>query len=167
MSNRDGPRVTFEIKENLDGFSKNRELPFVVGVLADLSGNAPTGKPKSLKELKPIDIHSGNLDEEMGKMGVGVRLKDVPKVLSESDGTKENINVTLEFKSMADFDVPRVAEQIPGIRELVQMRTRLMELQNRIGDPEVDDILKSIMESTELQGDVKKALPTEVEPKKN
>src|SRR5690348_16024000 len=95
-SNR-APRVQFEYDVDLYGADKKVQLPFVMGVLADLAGNA--GKaPAPLAERKFLEVSADNLDDRMAAMEPGVTLT-VPNTLSNEG----NLKVEMSFKSMDDF----------------------------------------------------------------
>ncbi|WP_084705133.1 type VI secretion system contractile sheath small subunit [Beijerinckia mobilis] len=125
------PRVQIEY---VDPTSDERvELPFVMGVLADLSGNSPghgkEGFDKgTVADRKFLDIDMDNFDERMGSE-TGIRPGVSFHVQSKlSDNPSEKLSVKLDFKSMADFSPAAVAKQVPVLAELLEARQRLANL---------------------------------------
>jgi type VI secretion system protein ImpB len=97
-----------------------RELPFVVGVMGDFSGNPSTPLPP-LRTREFTMIDRDNFNQIMDKMNVELNIR-VKNTLA-NDGSE--IPLTLKFKSMEDFDPVRVAEQFPQLKELLEARERL------------------------------------------
>ncbi len=131
------------------------ELPFVMGVLADLSGNAPGhGDPEydkgPVNARKFLDIDIDNFDERMGsKSGVrpGVSFH-VPNRLTDHPG--EKLSVKLEFRSMADFSPAAMAKQVPVLAELLEARQRLANLRAYMdGKEAANKKLRQLLESPE------------------
>src|SRR5262249_52652116 len=111
-------QVTYDVETN--GAMQKIELPFVVGVLADLSGN-PKDKQPALKQRKVVNIDRDNFNSVLAKATPRVAIK-VPNKLT-NDGN--NLAVEVNFKSIEDFEPAKVAEQIGPLNELLEMRRRL------------------------------------------
>lgn len=126
LKRRRKPRVHITYDVETEGAVETQELPFVVGVMGDFSGD-PTEEPKDLRDRDFITIDRDNFDEVMQRMNVGLDLK-VDNTLQD-DGSQ--FNVHLEFNSLQDFDPDRVAEQVEPIRELLETREKLRELQSQ------------------------------------
>lgn len=101
------------------------ELPFVMGVLADLSGNNPGKEKADIDERKFLDIDMDNFDKRMAAIEPGVSLV-VDDKLSGEDNSK--MSVQLRFKSMNDFGPASVAEQVPALQKLLEARRALSAL---------------------------------------
>lgn len=101
------------------------ELPFVMGVLADLSGNAPGVEKVDIAERKFLDIDMDNFDKRMAAIEPGVSFK-VDNTLGDEGGTKLSVN--LRFQKMDDFSPAAVARQVPALAKLLQAREQLSNL---------------------------------------
>jgi type VI secretion system protein ImpB len=136
-------QITYDVETN--GALQKVELPFVVGVLADLSGQ-PKEALKGVKDRKFVNIDADNFDDVLAKsaprlaFGVDNKLTD--------DNTK--VNVELNFKSMDDFSPAKVAEQVGPLKELLDMRQRLSQLLNKMeGNDKLESLLAQVLGNTE------------------
>lgn len=120
------PRVhiTYDVESN--GSTQTRELPFVVGVLGDYSGDNPHKKP--LKERKFVTVDRDNLDLTMERIAPRLRFR-VDDVISGQGGRE--LTVDLEFRRMADFEPEHIVAQIPALKSLLDARNRLRDLMTR------------------------------------
>ena len=116
------PRVQIEYDVELYGSAKKIQLPFVMGVLADLSGN-PTEPLPPVSERKLLEIDVDNFDERLKSMKPRVAFQ-VPNTLT-GEG---NLNVDLTFTSMDDFSPAAIAAKVDGLKELLNARTQLANL---------------------------------------
>jgi type VI secretion system protein ImpB len=136
-------QVTYDVETN--GAMVKTELPFVVGVLADLSGN-PKEKLPALKQRKVVSIDRDNFNSVLEKAAPRVALK-VDNKLTEEGG---KMGVELNFKHIDDFEPARVAEQIPALRELLEMRRRLVQLSSKMeGNDKLEELLAQIITNPE------------------
>jgi type VI secretion system protein ImpB len=139
------PRVHIKYEVETEGAMIERELPFIVGVLGDFSGD-PTQPLKSLRERKFIQIDRDNFDEIMGRMTPGLNFR-VNNTLKD-DGTE--IPVSLEFKSMADFEPARIVEQVPALKKLLETRNELRDLMSKVDRSEdLEGLLDRILQNQE------------------
>ncbi|MBI3408954.1 MAG: type VI secretion system contractile sheath small subunit [Planctomycetes bacterium] len=139
------PRVQITYDVETGGAMRQVELPFVVGVMADLSGN-PKEALRPLKERKAITIDRDNFNEVMGKQGPRVALK-VQNKLTDED-TK--LAVELNFKHIDDFEPAQVAQQVGPLRELLDMRQRLSQLLTKMeGNDKLEALLGDVLSNTE------------------
>jgi len=137
-------QITYDVETN--GAMEKKELPFVVGVLADLSGQ-PMEPPKAMKDRKFVPIDRDNFNDVLAKATPRVAMK-VPNRLTGEENT--SLNVELNFKSMDDFEPARVAEQIPALRELLQMREKLNQLLSKMeGNDKLEQLLGEVLNNTE------------------
>ena len=116
------PRVQIEYDLELYGSEKKIQLPFVMGIMADLSGKPAEPLPP-VTDRKFLEIDAENLDERMKAMKPRIAYQ-VPNSLTE-DG---NINVELTFESMDDFSPAAVARKVDALNKLLEARTQLANL---------------------------------------
>src|SRR4051812_46418922 len=121
------PRVHITYDVETEGAVVAKELPFVVGVLGDLSGD-PTEPLKPLRDRKFIQIDRDNFNDVLGRMTPGLKLK-VENTLAD-DGSQ--MAVDLKFKSMADFEPGRVVDQVEPLRKLLETRNQLRDLMSKV-----------------------------------
>ncbi len=140
------PRVRIDYKVETEGAEPILELPFVVGVLADLSG-MPKVANKPLKQRKFVPIDRDNFDDVMARAAPRVAVR-VPNRIG--DDPNELLNVELQFKKMEDFEPARIAEQVPVLNELLQMRSKLNELLSKMeGNDDLERLLGDVLANTE------------------
>ena len=116
------PRVQIEYDVELYGAEKKIQLPFVMGVLADLSGK-PEEAPPPVADRKFLEIDVDNFDDRLKSMKPRVAFQ-VPNTLT-GEG---NLNVALTFESMDDFSPAAVARKVDALNRLLQARTQLSNL---------------------------------------
>jgi type VI secretion system protein ImpB len=139
------PRVQITYDVETGGALQQKELPFVVGVLADLSGN-PKEALKPLKDRKAIEIDRDEFNNVMAKQAPRVALK-VQNKLTDED-TK--LAVELNFKHIDDFEPAKVAQQVGPLRELLDMRHRLNQLLTKMeGNDKLESLLSEIITNTD------------------
>jgi type VI secretion system protein ImpB len=136
-------QITYDVETN--GAMRAVELPFVVGVLADLSAQS-TEPLKLLKERPIVDIDRDNFSSVMGRAAPRVAMK-VQNKLTDED-TK--LAVELKFKNIDDFEPAQIAEQVPALKELLDMRMRLNQLLSKMeGNDKLDQLLADILSNTD------------------
>lgn len=139
------PRVQITYDVEVGDAIEMKEIPFVVGVLADLSGKPDEPLPK-LKERKFIEIDRDNFNSVLEGMKPRVAYR-VDNKLTDDDG---QVAVDLRFKSMDDFHPERVAEQVGPVRKLVEARKKLSEMLNKLdGNDTLDELLQEVISSTD------------------
>lgn len=139
------PRVQITYDVETGGAMQKVELPFVVGVLAELSGS-PKEALKPLKERKVAQIDRDNFNTVLEKAAPRVAMK-VQNRLTDAD-TK--LAVELNFKSMEDFEPQKVAAQVGPLKELMEMRQRLINLLSKMeGNEKLDELLTAVLTNTE------------------
>ncbi len=136
-------QITYDVETN--GAMVKKELPFVVGVMADLSGQ-PKDPLRPMKERKFVPIDRDNFNSVMAKSTPRVAMKVENKLTN--DNTK--LAVELNFKHIDDFEPARVAEQIPALKELMDMRHKLTQLMSKMeGNDKLESKLADILANTE------------------
>ncbi len=139
------PRVRITYDVEVGSGVETREIPFVVGVLSDLSGKPEEPLPR-LKERKFLEIDRDNLDSVL--QGAKPRLAFQVENKLLGDGSR--IAVELRFSALEDFHPERVALQVEPLRELVETRRRLSDLLNKLdGNDRLDDLLQEVTASTD------------------
>jgi type VI secretion system protein ImpB len=116
------PRVQIEYDVEVYGSEKRVQLPFVLGVLADLGGNAGQ-PPPALAQRRFLEIAADNFDDRLRGMKPGVAL-DVPDTLS-GEG---RLPVHVSFEALDDFSPAAIARNVPALRRLLDARTELSNL---------------------------------------
>ncbi len=141
------PRVHITYDVETGGAIEMKELPFVMGVLADLSGQPSEPLPK-LKERKFVEVTPDNFDDVLKSMKPHLAFK-VDNLLSE-DPDAGQLGVDLRFESLDDFSPDKVAEQVPALRKLLELRTQLSDLRGSLqGNDKLDEILQATLSSEE------------------
>jgi len=139
------PRVQITYDVEVGDAIEMKEIPFVVGVLADLSGKPDEPLPK-MKERKFVEIDRDNFNNVLAGMKPRLAYR-VDNKLTD-DGSQ--LAVELRFKSLDDFHPEQVAKQVDPLRKLVDARSRLTELLNKLdGNDKLDEMLQDIISSSE------------------
>jgi type VI secretion system protein ImpB len=139
------PRVHITYEVETEGAVVQRELPFVVGVVGDFSGN-PTEKLKPLKDRKFVQIDRDNFDDVMKRMTPGLNLR----VENTLKGDGSEMPVSLQFESMADFEPVNVARQVEPLRKLLETRDKLRDLLSKVDrSDKLESVLEQILTNTE------------------
>jgi type VI secretion system protein ImpB len=124
-----------------------KELPFVMGIMADLSGQPETPLPR-LRDRKFVDLNPDNFDSVLEAAKPHLSFS-VENKLSE-DPNAGMLKVDLRFKSLQDFEPEQVARQVKPLRELLELRTKLADLRGTLQSNEkLDDLLQEIIASAE------------------
>ena len=145
------PRVQITYDVEIGGAIEMKELPFVAGILADLSGKPEEPLPK-LKERKFIEIDRDNFNDVLAAANPRIALR-VDNRLTNDD-TK--LNVELKFKHMDDFEPVNIINQIAPLKKLFDARQRLNDLLAKLdGNDELDQILQDVIENTEGLNEIK------------
>jgi type VI secretion system protein ImpB len=140
------PRVHITYDVETGGAIEKRELPFVVGVMADLSGMPEKPLPPIAKR-KFVAIDRDNVNDVMKKIGPRLAFK-VDNRLTEDD-TK--LNVELRFDTMDDFQPAKIAQQITPLRKLLDLRNSLANLRSSlIGNEKLDNLLQEMIQNDEM-----------------
>ena len=139
------PRVQIEYDVELYGADKKVQLPFVMGVMADLSGNS--GKaPAALPERKFLEVSADNVDDRMSALGPGVTLSVANTLTGEG-----NLKVEMSFESMDDFSPAAVARKVPALRRLLEARQQLANLITYMdGKTGAEDLIAQVLNDPQL-----------------
>ncbi|MBI1357720.1 MAG: type VI secretion system contractile sheath small subunit [Acidobacteria bacterium] len=155
------PRVQITYDVEIGDAIEIKELPFVVGVLGDFTGQPEQPLPK-LKERKFVEINPDNFDSVLDGMKPHLAFS-VENKLSD-DPEAANLKVDLRFRSMEDFEPANVAKQVKPLKELLDLRTRLSDLRGKLqGNDELDELLLDAVNNNDKLGKLKQEIGKEGE----
>jgi type VI secretion system protein ImpB len=148
------PRVHITYEVETEGAQIVRELPFVVGVIGDFSGD-PTQPLRPFAERKFVQIDRDNFDEVMQRLAPGLKLK----VENKLAGDGSSMAVDLRFNGIEDFEPGRVLDQVPALRTLLETRNRLRDLMSKADRSEnlellLENILKDKTNLEAISGEL-------------
>jgi type VI secretion system protein ImpB len=139
------PRVQIEYDVEVYGAEKKIELPFVMGVMADLSGKPAEALP-GVADRKFLEIDVDNFDDRLKACKPRVAFQ-VPNTLT-GEG---NLNVEMTFESMEDFSPAAVARKVDALNKLLQARTELANLMTYMdGKDKAEELVGKLLNNPEL-----------------
>jgi type VI secretion system protein ImpB len=148
------PRVHVTYDVEIGGAIELKEIPFVMGIMADLSGQPADPLPK-VKDRRFVEITPDNYSAVMESMKPRVAFS-VENRLTEDSGAG-NLGVDLTFKSLEDFEPEQVARRIGPLRELMELRTQLSDLVGTLqGNEKLERILQEIINDSSQMERVRK-----------
>lgn len=141
------PRVQLSYDVQVGDAIEQKELPFVVGVLGDFTGQPDPAKPPTkLRDRKFVNVDLDNFDDVMEGMAPRASYRVANKLTPEGG----EFAVNLAFQAMEDFRPESVVQQVDPLRKLLEARTRLSDLRNKLaGNEKLEDILAEVLSSTE------------------
>ena len=153
------PRVhiTYDVETN--GAVQEKEIPFVMGVMGDYSGDNTENK-KALKDRKFSQIDRDNFNEVMNNVSPQLNMK-VENTL-ESDGSEMSVN--LDFKNMEDFEPQNIVEKVDPLKKLMETRNKLRDLLTKADrSDDLETLLEEVLSSTDALARLKGELGTDEE----
>ena len=139
------PRVHITYDVETEGAQVRKELPFVVGVIGDFSGK-PYEPLKPLRDRKFIQIDRDNFNDVMQRMTPGAEFK-VENTLA---GDESLLPVSLQFKSMEDFEPGSIVNQVEPLRKLLAVRNKLRDLMSKVDrSEELESLLEEVLQNTD------------------
>lgn len=139
------PRVHITYDVETEGAVVQKELPFVLGVVGDFSGN-PTEPLKPLKDRKFIQIDRDNFNDVMKRMTPGLNMR----VENTLKGDNSEMAVSLKFTSLEDFEPANVVKQVEPLRKLLETRDKLRDLASKVDRSEgLERILENVLQNTD------------------
>jgi type VI secretion system protein ImpB len=139
------PRVQMTYDVEVGDAIEHKELPFVVGVIGDFSGQSEV-EQKKLRDRSFVNVDNDNFDEVMKAVEPRAVYR-VPNKLSDKGG---EFGVELKFKSIDDFRPEAVVQQVAPLKKLLEARTKLADLRNKLaGNEKLEDILSEVLANTE------------------
>lgn len=150
------PRVQITYDVEVGDAIEMKSLPFIVGVIADLSGDRDPNNPlPSIKQRKFAEIDRDNFNEIMGKIAPRCAFQVDNKLADDNT----QLNLLLNFASMDDFDPVSVIKQVPAMAKLYETRTKLKDLLTKLdGNDDLETMLTEILDNTDAQNQMKKDL---------
>ncbi len=153
------PRVhiTYDLETN--GALSEKEIPFVMGVMGDYSGDNAEGK-KALKDRKFSQIDRDNFNDVMGKINPKLDLK----VENTLEGDNSELSVNLDLQSMEDFEPHKIVEQVEPLKKLMETRNKLRDLLTKADRSEdLEEILEKVLSNTDALNSLSNELGVEGE----
>jgi type VI secretion system protein ImpB len=148
------PRVQITYDVEVGGAIQLKELPFVMGVLGDFTGNPDEPLPQ-LKNRKFVEIDPDNFNQVLA--GMKPRLAYSVENKLQNDGSK--LGVELRFNSIEDFEPDNVVQQVEPLRKLVEARKKLADLRSKMdGNEKLENILNDIIADVDKQKQLSSAL---------
>ena len=153
------PRVQITYDVEVGGAIELKELPFIVGVMGDFTGQAEKPLPK-LKDRKFVEVNPDNFDTVLENMKPHLAFAVENKLSEEADAP--NLKVDLRFARMEDFDPQNIARQVKPLKELLDLRTRLADLRGSLqGNDKLEELLLEAVGNTENREKLKADLAKE------
>jgi type VI secretion system protein ImpB len=150
------PRVQITYDVEVGGAIELKELPFVVGVLGDFTGQPEQPLPR-LKDRKFVEVNPDNFDTVLEGMKPHLSFS-VENMLSDQPDAP-NLKVDLRFKKLDDFEPQNVARQVPPLKELLDLRTRLSDLRGSLqGNDKLEELLLDSVGNTDKLERLKKEM---------
>jgi len=139
------PRVQVEYDVELYGAEKKINLPFIMGVMSDLSGKS-NSELASVSDRKFLEVDVDNFDERLKSMKPRVAFNVPNKITGEG-----NIAVDLTFENMEDFSPEAVAKKVDGVKELLEAREELSNLLSYMdGKTGAEQLIKKVLDDPAL-----------------
>jgi len=152
------PRVQITYDVEVGGAIEIKELPFVVGVLGDFTGNPEKPLPK-LKERKFVEVNPDNFDTVLEGMKPHLSFAVENKLSDEPDAPQ--LKIDLKFCKLDDFEPANVAKQVKPLKELLDLRTRLSDLRGSLqGNDKLEELLLEAVGNTEKMDKLKGEIGT-------
>lgn len=146
------PRVQISYEDPYDS-QKQIELPFVMAVLSDLSGNASTVEKPPIAERKLTDVDMDNIDKYMKAVAPAAAFRVKNKL---GDSGDEKLGISLTFNSMDDFSPAGIARQVPALKVLLEAREQLANLQRYMdGKTGAEEQLRKLLSDPQLMAALK------------
>jgi type VI secretion system protein ImpB len=137
------PRVHIKYEVETEGAVIERELPFVVGVMGDFSGN-PTEPLRPLNERKFVQIDRDNFNDVMARIAPELNIR----VKNTLAGDDSEMPLQLKFKSMDDFEPGKIAEAVPALKKLLDTRNQLRDLMTKVDrSTDLENLLERVLQN--------------------
>ena len=149
------PRVQITYDVEIGNAIEKKELPFIVGILADLSGKPAEALPP-VKDRKFVEIDRDNFNDVLAAIAPRLAFQVPNRLVKDS---KDHLNVELVFKNKDDFGPVEIIKQVAALKKLYDGRQRLRDLLTKLdGNDNLDALLKDVISNTESQATLKKDL---------
>ena len=149
------PRVQITYDVEIGDAMEVKELPFVVGVIGDFSGNPDKPLP-NMKDRKLVEIDRDNFNKVLAGMTPRLAFRADDKLSGKEDS---QLNVELRFKKLDDFEPENVAKQIEPLNKLLVQRDKLKNLLNKLeGNDKLEELLQNVLENSDALDELTKEL---------
>lgn len=139
------PRVHITYDVEVGDAIELKELPFVMGVFGDFTGQPEQPLPK-MSERKFVEVTPDNFDKVLEKMSPHLAFSVDNKLSNDGSQLKVNLN----FKELSDFEPEQVASKIEPLKKLLDLRTKLSDVRGTLqGNPKLDEMLHDVVTNTE------------------
>ena len=143
------PRVQITYDVEIGSAIEKKELPFIVGIMADLSAASNQEKPK-LKDRKFVEIDRDNFNDVLKSIEPRLQIV-VPDKLNGGN----NIAIELIYESLDDFEPMRIVERVPDIKDVSDRRQRLSDLITKLdGNDSLEALLTALAQDEQAQNDI-------------
>lgn len=150
------PRVQITYDVEVGGAIEIKELPFVMGVLGDFTGQPEQPLPK-LRDRKFIEVNPDNFDTVLEAMKPHLSFAVENKLSEDADAPQ--LKADLHFKSLDDFSPEQVAKQVKPLKELLDLRTRLSDLRGSLqGNDKLEEALLNAVGNSDTMAKLKSEL---------
>ena len=153
------PRVHVTYDVEVGDSIEIKEIPFVMGVLGDFSGQPEDPLPR-LKERRFVDLTPDNFDTVLATMKPRVAFAVENRLTDDPNAGK--LRVDLQFKSIEDFEPEQVAKQVKPLNDLLELRTKLSDLRGSLqGNEKLERLLQEVLGNSakmeQLRGEIDSA----------
>lgn len=156
------PRVHIKYEVEKENTVEKKELPFVVGVLGDFSGDSRM-PIKPLKERKFVQIDHDNFNDVMARIKPGLQIK----VANKLQNNDSEMMINLKFDCLEDFAPDKIVAQVPALQRLLNKRNQLRDLLTKVDRSEkLEDILETALKDSQNMQKIVKELADENNAKK-
>ena len=150
------PRVQISYEVQTGDAMEIKEIPFVMGVLGDFTGQ-PTEPLEELKKRKFVEVTPDNFDDVLAKMKPHLAFSVENKLSDAPDAGK--LKVDLNFRALEDFEPENVARQVPALREMLDMRRKLADLRGSLQtndalEKELQDVVNNTEKMKQLEAEL-------------
>ncbi|MGC4055704.1 MAG: type VI secretion system contractile sheath small subunit [Paludibaculum sp.] len=147
------PRVHVTYNVEVGDAVEIKEIPFVMGVLGDFSGQPEEPLPR-IRERRFVEVTPDNFDGVLASMKPRVAFTVENKLSDDPNAGK--IGVDLRFSSIEDFEPEKVARQVNPLRELLELRTKLSDLRGTLqGNEKLEKLLQDVLGNSEKMQQIK------------
>ena len=150
------PRVRITYDLEADGAKKMQEIPFLVGIMADLSGHTSKSKRKIKNNLDFLNIDKENFSAVMQKINPTLKFSVENKI----KGDESKLGIKLGFNSFKDFTPDQIVQNIPELKELMETRAKLLDFQSNVDSNEkLEDVMGRLIKNPEKLKEIAAAQP--------
>lgn len=150
------PRVQITYDVEVGDAKETKELPMMLGVVGNFAGHA-ADKQAKLKDRSFTQIDRDNINEVMRSISPSLHIK----VKDQLSKTEQQLGVSLEFKQLSDFTPDTIVQQVDPLKKLVEIRTRLSDLRNKmVGNDKLEEALDRLVRDTEKLSTMTSGEPT-------